>query len=48
MTQHQRHDNRSFLINQRWPDAAFVTLQIFHKPIYFCTEWTWVPRFKPD
>ena len=28
-------------------DAAFVTLRILHKPIDFCNEWTWVPRFEP-
>ena len=53
MTQHQSHDNRSFWRNhrpQQWvliPDVAFATLRVFHKSIYFCTEWTWVPRFEP-
>ena len=28
--------------------AAFSTLQIFHKSVYFCTEWTWAPRFEPN
>ena len=51
----QCDDNRSFWINQRprqWvllPDAAFATLRIFHKSVtFFCSEWTWVPRFEPD
>ena len=30
------------------PDAAFASLRIFHKPIYFCSEWIPVPRFEPD
>ena len=47
-----RQDTRSFWINQRPPqwvllrDATFATLRIFHKPICFWTEWTWVPRFE--
>ena len=50
---HQRDDNGNFWMNQRprqrelLPDTAFATLRIFHKPIYFCTDWTWVPRFEP-